>query len=154
MSLPNSGPISLGDVAAELGIGLPLSLGDPRVLALAGKSAPPISLSDLYGIGKVVVTGHDDTQSIYTGSGNGTGSCSPYVTIAGGRAPYAYLWEFESNPHGFTMAGNSGPSCTISHTFGKNGTEEISATLRCTVTDGTGRSVTLGGITGTLVFYF
>lgn len=49
MTLPASFPLSMSQVAAELGTTLPLSLLDPSVVALAGKSGPPVSMSDLLG---------------------------------------------------------------------------------------------------------
>lgn len=49
MALPSSPPITMAQVAAELGISLPLSLGDSRVRALAGKPSGDISMLDLLG---------------------------------------------------------------------------------------------------------
>lgn len=74
MTLQSSPPISLGDVANELGIALPLSLGDSRVLSLAGKSGPPISLSDLLGKSSHFSTNVNVTssQQNYSYSGGGT----------------------------------------------------------------------------------
>lgn len=61
MTLPASFPLSMSQIATELGISLPLSLEDSRVLMLAGKTAAPISFSDLLGkaasfTGNVAVT--------------------------------------------------------------------------------------------------
>jgi hypothetical protein len=50
MTLPSSGPISMSQVAAELGISATgLSLNDSRVRALAGKPSGAISMNDLHG---------------------------------------------------------------------------------------------------------
>lgn len=49
MTLPASGPISMSEMANEVGLSLPISLNHPRLLALVGKSGPPISFSDFYG---------------------------------------------------------------------------------------------------------
>ena len=49
MTLPASFPMSMSQIATELGLSLPLSISDPWVLALAGKSALPVSFSDLLG---------------------------------------------------------------------------------------------------------
>jgi len=49
MTLPASFPLSMSQIAAELGKSLPLSILDPWVVALAGKSAAPVSFSDLLG---------------------------------------------------------------------------------------------------------
>jgi hypothetical protein len=51
MTLQTSGPISLGNVAVELGRAstTTTSLGEASVRALAGIASGPISLSNLYG---------------------------------------------------------------------------------------------------------
>lgn len=49
MTLPSSPPLSLSQVATELGLSAPLSLGHAWIIALAGKSALPVSMSDLLG---------------------------------------------------------------------------------------------------------
>lgn len=90
MTLQSSPPISLGDVANELGIALPLSLGDSRVLTLAGKSGPPISLSDLLGKGSGGASGGGSanvnvtsTQQNYSYSGGGTIGYSYVISKVG-----------------------------------------------------------------------
>jgi hypothetical protein len=42
-----AGDITLGDVAAELGIALPLTLGDARVIVLRGGGTVPVTLGEL-----------------------------------------------------------------------------------------------------------
>lgn len=49
MTLPASFPLSMSQIASELGRTLPLSLLDSWVIALAGKSGAPVSFSDLLG---------------------------------------------------------------------------------------------------------
>jgi hypothetical protein len=49
MALVSSGAISLGDVRTELGLSGTISLNDPAVRALLGRSSGVISLSDAYG---------------------------------------------------------------------------------------------------------
>ncbi|HDR9148918.1 hypothetical protein [Burkholderia vietnamiensis] len=49
MTLPASFPLSMSQIATELGLSLPLSLTHGWVLALAGKSGPPISFANLLG---------------------------------------------------------------------------------------------------------
>lgn len=73
MTLPASFPLSMSQIAAELGISLPLSLDDSRVLMLAGKTAPPISFSDLLGkaasfTGNVAIT--QIQQFVFAGNPN------------------------------------------------------------------------------------
>lgn len=49
MTLPASLPLSMSQIAAEISKTLPLSLLDPWVIALTGKSGAPVSFSDLLG---------------------------------------------------------------------------------------------------------
>ncbi len=49
MALPQSGPISLGQVRTELKLTGPISLGQAQVRQLAGKQSGTIKMSDLYG---------------------------------------------------------------------------------------------------------
>ncbi|MGT0193560.1 hypothetical protein ACVHYJ_16100 [Burkholderia pyrrocinia] len=65
MTLPASPPLSMSQIAAELGRTLPLSLLDSWVLALAGKNGAPVSFSDLLG-----KTGRFD--GALTGQGSGS----------------------------------------------------------------------------------
>jgi hypothetical protein len=158
MTLPASGAISLSDVLAELRITNParaetISLGDADVLALAGKSAPPISLSDLYGKSSYVytpmtVTPHSAFSSGYQSSiSGGTAVASPSVTIKGGEGGYSILWEItDGGGLGATLSNATRAQCTVSRPFAKNSNGEFDVFLRCTVTDGTGRSVVVDNI--------
>ncbi|WP_155747198.1 hypothetical protein [Burkholderia territorii] len=49
MTLPASFPMSMSQIASELGLALPLSINHAWVVALAGKSGLPVSFSDLLG---------------------------------------------------------------------------------------------------------
>lgn len=49
MTLPVSLPLNMAQIAGELGLSFPLSLEHAWVLALAGKTAAPISFTDLLG---------------------------------------------------------------------------------------------------------
>ena len=55
MSLPTTPPISMSQVATELGTSLPLSMDNGAVLALAGKTSLPCSMYDLLGGTKLVL---------------------------------------------------------------------------------------------------
>jgi hypothetical protein len=66
MTLQSTPPISIGNVATELGLSLPLSLGHAWVIALAGKSALPVSLGDLLG-----KTGTCNQTSLCSSEANG-----------------------------------------------------------------------------------
>jgi len=153
MTLPASGPLTLGQVAAELGIGLPLSLGDTRVRALAGVASGPISLGQLRGKSGATplsATARDDFGSANTQYGPGTVSCSPSITAGGGTGTITYLWEFTSNPDGCTLAGSAGATCVVSHSYTKNAVGTANVTLRCTVRDGAGGVVVRNGISAGL----
>ncbi|WP_157378405.1 hypothetical protein [Burkholderia ubonensis] len=49
MTLPASFPLSMSQIATELSLSLPLSVNHVWVIKLAGKSALPVSFSDLLG---------------------------------------------------------------------------------------------------------
>lgn len=146
MTLPTSGPISIGMVAAELGIGLPLSLGDPRVRALAGKPSGPISLGDVRGksaIPPFTVTARDDSNTADTRFGAGTVSCAPAVNIIGGTGAKTCSWVVLSNPRPAAVTLGSGPSVLISYSYRQNETGSAAVALRCTVVDQAGEQRTV-----------
>lgn len=96
MTLPASGPITLGQVAAELGIGLPLSLGDPRVRALAGVPSGPISLGQLRGKSAyTAMAGSMDDVSATADADPPSNYSLPIpvsMILMGGQAPITYTW--------------------------------------------------------------
>lgn len=153
MTLPASGAISIGMVAAELGIGFPLSLGDSRVRALAGVPSGPISMSSLYGKSAytpMTISASDDSQNFDSNGAGGTASCSPGVTVTGGTGGYTYAWSFTSNPGGNTLTAANMADCVVSHAYGPNTTNSAYSVLQCEVTDSTGHTVVRGGIMATL----
>jgi hypothetical protein len=160
MTLPASGSITLGQVAAELGISLPLSLGDSRVRTLAGVPSGPISLGQLRGKSAAPPTpalsayGQNASETIYTGSiQGGLATCTPSVTVSSGVPGYSYQWSFTSNPDGFAFnAGTTAASCSIAHSYSRGRAGTIAATLQCIVTDSMGQTVTVSNIIGSLVF--
>lgn len=145
MTIPASGPISLTDVMNELrtsnaGRAYPISLGDSDVRALAGLPSGPISLGDLRGKSSytpMTVTGHNADGTAFTTNGSGTASCSPSVTVTGGTDPKSYSWSFTSNPDGCTLSSATLSACSVRHSYVKNQTGSLSATLQCQVSDGT-----------------
>lgn len=160
MTLPVSGSISLSDVLTELKVAnpsrtVPIVMGDADVLALAGKSAPPVSISDLYGKSSYVamtLTGHNATGNAYTGGGGSTGtvSCSPSVSVAGGSGGNTYAWSFSSNPDGLSLGNASSAACTVSWLYLRNDIGSGHAVLQCVVGDSTGHSATVTGVTADL----
>lgn len=84
MALPSSGPITMAQVAAELGISASgLSLDDSRVRQLAGRPSGSISMSDLLGKSSVWVAtfipARVGSGSWQNGYGEGSGVLSPNV---------------------------------------------------------------------------
>ena len=82
MALPSSGPITMAQVAAELGISASgLSLDDSRVRQLAGKPSGAISMADLLGKSSVWVATLIPAKvaGYTTGYGDGKGVLSPNV---------------------------------------------------------------------------
>lgn len=80
MTTPSQPPISMENVRAELGASYPISLNQPNVLELAGKSGPPISLLDLLGRTHVALT---SMYSAYQPEGDGYNVGFSDGTIAG-----------------------------------------------------------------------
>lgn len=105
MTLPTSGAITIGQVATELGASLPLSLGDSRVLQLAGKSGAPISLSDLYGKSALSITGFS------TAAGANSNTVTVSATVRGGSGAVTYAWSADGDLR--VSGSTSGTSVTI-----------------------------------------
>lgn len=154
MTLPTSGSLSLSNVLAELQIAnparaLPISLGDPDVLALAGKSALPISLSDLYGKSSqlpltVDVQTFDGVfSSAFSG---GTASAQAFASAAGGSGGYSFTWVVVSSPGGATIGPLDGSAVDISHRFTKLSDGAVTVIFNLTVTDSQGHVVTIPNI--------
>lgn len=150
MTIPASGSISIGMVAAELGIGLPLSLGDSRVRALAGVPSGPISLGQLRGKSAytpmTLTTTNGSGGPANTENGGGTVSGQATVAISGGVAPYSIQWAVTDNPGGCTLGSLTNVAVTASHTFTKLSNGSATVMLNVTVTDSTGASVAQSGV--------
>ena len=90
MTLPASFPLSMSQVAAELGATLPLSMLDARVLGLAQLGGAPVSFSNLLG-----KTGRLDANMLVNSNGA--------FSIPGGAAIFGasivgILWQSAGNP--------------------------------------------------------
>lgn len=146
MTLPASGPITIGMVAAELGIGVPLSLGDSRVRALAGIPSGPISLGSLRGksasgpMGGSVPNLSMSAQSNPGTSYNATDTIT--ANIAGGTGPYTYAWSKVSGS-GSVDATNA-PSTTVRMPVARFSQPGDTSTqvVQLVVTDSKGASIT------------
>jgi hypothetical protein len=155
VTLAASGAISLSDVLAEIRLVTPgraatISLGDADVLALAGKSAMPVSLSDLYGKSSYVpmtVTPHSGISgNVSSSSSAGTASASPSVSVSNGSGGYTYAWSITSQSVTVTLSNATSATCNVSRNFPRYENAEFDVYLQCVVTDNTGHSVTVTGI--------
>lgn len=162
MTLPTSGPISIGSVAAELGIGLPLSLGDSRVRELAGVPSGPISLGNLYGktAGSaapppspltVQTAGGQGSRS--TNAGNVVVSCTVSANASGGTGALTYQWEFISNPGQFVLSNSNQATAGVSKSVARFSSGSGTAGLRVTVRDQAGAVVSAEPVYATLEWY-
>lgn len=158
MTLPTSGTISTDQIMAELrtanpGRAYPLNLLDADVLALAGKSGPPVTIpNDFWGKSVVPpfsVTAANDSAMADTRSGPGTVGCSPGVNVVGGSGSKSYAWTVLSNARGVTVALSNNPWVSIQYDYRLNENGSAEVTLRCTVTDEAGAQRTVD-VTGYL----
>ena len=99
MTLPASFPLSMSRIASELGLSLPLRMSHAWVIALAGKSALPISFSDL--LGK---------------TGTATGSASASAGGGGVMAPFSSPW-FGGQISQLAATTGGAPGNTVSISF-------------------------------------
>lgn len=158
MTLPTSGSISSDQILAELrianpGRNYPLSTLAADVLALAGKSGPPIKLpDDLYGksaIPPFSLAADNASNSADTRFSDGTVGCAPGVTRVGGAGTVSYSWVVLSNPNNATVTLSTGPAVTVSKSYRRNENGFAQVQLRCTATDQAGQQRTVD-VTGSL----
>ena len=146
MALPGSGPISIGMVAGELGIGLPLSLGDSRVRALAGTVSGPISLGQLRGKSAytpmAVSTVGASSGPVASDNSAGTVIGTATSRVSGGVGPFTYSWAILQNTNAVQVGPTNGPELSGSKSFTRQSSGSASVVARLTVTDSTARSVT------------
>lgn len=159
MTLPASGSISTDQILAELRTAnpsrnYPLSTLDADVLALAGKSGPPVKMPDDFWGKSVIppfsVTARNASDYRDTRFGAGTASCSPGVNIVGGTGAKSCTWVVTSNPSGATVILGSGPSITVQKSYRQNETGSAVVHLRCTVVDQAGEQRVVENISGSL----
>lgn len=159
MTLPASGNLTMAQVAAELGIGLPLELGDSRVRTLAGVPSGPISMSNLYGKSAgapppaptpLSVQVQDGSGYAESSSASGTVSCQVTATVTGGTGAITHLWEFISNPGQATLSNSNSASARVSRNYARYSSGSADAQLRYTARDSTGAQVVAQPVTATL----
>lgn len=151
MALPLTGPITIGDVATELGLTLPLTLGDSRVLELAGKTVKPISLGDLRGKSATPAGMSGNIPDVYWSDAppgvNGTIPVPVEVNVLGGTAPYAYSW-YVVGVNDVRTVDNTGTTTSNANIyvnrFAEAG-EVYTGQVGCDVTDGLGNVLSLTG---------
>jgi len=142
MTLP-TGTISMSQVNVELGLSPTalISLNDSAVRALAGVPSGAISMSDLWGKSSFSISGGTGSVSgsdtrLGAGSKTVTTSSAFAGTVAGGTAPYTYLWEYVSgdtfNPNTPTL---SDTTFSKIMTVSVGETVEATGVYRCRVTD-------------------
>lgn len=104
MTLSANFPLSMSQIASELGLTLPLSMAHGWVISLAGKSSLPASFSDLLG---------------QTGTANGNASAS---SGGGGIiAPFSSPWfRGQISQLGATTGGAPGLTVSISFSSAPN----------------------------------
>lgn len=141
--IPLTGPITIGTVATELSISLPLSLGDSRVRALAGKPTGPISLGDVRGKSAYTpptafiegpIAYHEFAEPGQPVSVGVSGS----LTITDGEAPFNIVWGRTDGSSLISVSGTYNPF------FSTSGTANLSRTanFQATVTDNRGNTTT------------
>lgn len=159
MTTPTSGAITIGQAAAEAGVGLPASLGDAALRALAGVPSGPISLGDLYGKSAGTPPAAPSPLTVQTQDGSGYAdsstaagavSCQVTATVTGGTGTITHLWEFISNPGQATLSNSNSASARVSRNYARYSSGSAEAQLRYTVRDSTGAQVVAQPVTATL----
>jgi hypothetical protein len=147
MTLPASGPISMAQIAAELGIGATgINLNMASVRTLGGGAT---NLNAFHGKSNLApLTCVVGDQSAYRGANNtGVVSVSTTAGAAGGSGGYTYAWTFVSG----IQFGSPGPVATATFSRSCAPGSEYTGVYQCTVTDSGGRTasdtctITLGG---------
>ena len=139
-----TGDITLGDVAAELGVALPLTLGDSRVRALAGKPEGDITLGDVRGKSAYISPSlsTNDMAEGFTFADNGmleSASASVTIIVSGGEAPFSWSW---SRISGSPQIIGSGVAHFTASTSGTTPFSRV-ATFRGALTDNRGSTASI-----------
>jgi hypothetical protein len=142
VTLPASGSISLGQVATELGVALPISLGDTNVRTLAGVASGAISLTNLYGKTAGAAMSAAAPNILAQRSTNTTGvvSGTSTATPTGGTAPYTYAWAISGASQGMAAGGTTTATLGMSKSCAPGALNN--ETWVCTVTDSAAHSAT------------
>lgn len=150
MTTPASNPISLTNVAAELGISANgIELGQANVRTLAGVPSGPISLTNLLNKSAGTALSANATPTTVSGSCTGASTCTADSTSAscaagGGTGTYTYLWQLVSGDSSITPVSSTSASTVFRRTNGATtGSPTVSAVYRCRVIDNNGAGTTV-----------
>lgn len=145
MTLPASFPLSMSQIATELGLSLPLSINHAWVIALAGKSVLPVSFSDLLG-----KSGHFGGGLVGSGAGS-------VLAVSFSSAPFfgGVLASMTQQSNSLTLTFSSAPnwSGNINVT---NTTISVSSVLtkqNSTTWIGNGNLLPTNGVTNNITVY-
>lgn len=96
MALPSSGSVSIAQVAAELGLSLPLDLNDSRVRALAGKPTGNVTLpNDFWGKSNApTLSISGGISQEWAGSGRSRDVANLTLNWTGNTVPSSYSWSW------------------------------------------------------------
>lgn len=138
-------PLLMSEIATELGLALPLSLLDSRVLALAAKGAAPNDFNTMYGKSNAPTVSVSPVSPTARRATNTTGAVgvSATATGAGGSGTgYGYNWtSTDANAGGFALTGGTTATATWTKTVAP-GSVSTGGYL-CTVTDSLGKTGTV-----------
>jgi len=142
MTLPSSGPISLGQIADEFSISRQAGFPSAYYGKGGAPSSGPLSFADFYGRSAYI----PPSLSVSPNTAQGFASAPPNsgvvttnpvtATVSNGQAPFSYNWTITGT--GWTINGGT----TSSASFSRNVTigQDVLATATCTVTDGRGNT--------------
>ena len=159
MALPVAGVITTDMIMSELrtanpGRQFPMALDDPDVMALAGRTAPPVTMpDDFYGksistlLSATAVGGYGNADSTLSA---GIVSASASVSATGGSGEKSYAWTVVSRVNSPSTTGMNTRTPTVSKNFVRNSNGTAIARLRCTVSDAAGNSVNSNEVDVTL----
>jgi hypothetical protein len=145
VTLPAAGAISIADVAAELGVALPLGLTDASVRTLIGKPAGAVVLpDDFWGKSHFLVGftigGEVDVAAGSPASGNRRVHRT-LTAVVTGSGSYTYAWSVVGGSHAFSSFSGATNASTADWSQPYNTNDEPfspiseTASIQLTVTD-------------------
>lgn len=143
MTLPTSGSISMSQIAAELGLAMPISLTDTAVRTLAGKPTGAVSMpTDFYGKsnGGVTITVGARTNTRVGGAASTTWRLQrTFTPVITGMTPTSYSWSLTTawGVAGLTSTTGATSAVFITYDLVEEGEGSDSGTVYLTVSDGT-----------------